>query len=281
VVEFPDARVSLVSDQSPLKRPFLQIKTTQGDPRFAQGITVTAKHEATLFARKLVRGVPRVRLSPLSTEERQAYLASTASVDHATKSFQQWLDENSLRRKPQESDLFFAFRAFKCVRETVRPTGGEGSDVRASTICRLKGSGCGQIAILFCAILRANGIPARSLWGRWAQTATEPSQFFMWHVKAEFYTEGIGWVPVDPGAGGAKTFAPLVFFGVDGGDFITFHVDPDLVLDSGLFGSKSLVGVQGVLPWWMGGGRLDNWKISDEWVVENLPLRAPAEGAGR
>ena len=38
---------------------------------------------------------------------------------------------------------------------------------------------------------------------------------------AEFFADGVGWVPVDPSLG---------HFGGDAGNFLTFHVDPDVTL---------------------------------------------------
>ena len=52
---------------------------------------------------------------------------------------------------------------------------------------------CGDFSALFIALSRASGIPARAVVGYWALTGTDQA-----HVWAEFYLEGIGWVPVDP-----------------------------------------------------------------------------------
>jgi transglutaminase-like putative cysteine protease len=52
---------------------------------------------------------------------------------------------------------------------------------------------CGDYSALFTALCRAAGIPARTVVGRWATSS--PSD---WHVWAEFYLQGYGWLPVDP-----------------------------------------------------------------------------------
>ena len=52
---------------------------------------------------------------------------------------------------------------------------------------------CGDYSALFVALCRANGIPARPVIGRWAT-----SEAGDWHVWAEFYLPGYGWIPVDP-----------------------------------------------------------------------------------
>lgn len=51
---------------------------------------------------------------------------------------------------------------------------------------------CGDYSALFVALCRAAGIPARPVIGRWATSKAED-----WHVWAEFYLPGYGWIPVD------------------------------------------------------------------------------------
>lgn len=52
---------------------------------------------------------------------------------------------------------------------------------------------CGDYSCLFVALCRASGIPARPVVGRWATSKKND-----WHVWAEFYLPGYGWIPVDP-----------------------------------------------------------------------------------
>ncbi len=52
---------------------------------------------------------------------------------------------------------------------------------------------CGDYSALFTALCRAAGIPARTVVGRWATSSSDD-----WHVWAEFYLPGYGWLPVDP-----------------------------------------------------------------------------------
>jgi len=51
---------------------------------------------------------------------------------------------------------------------------------------------CGDYSALFTALCRAAGIPARPIIGRWATSIASD-----WHVWAEFYLPGYGWLPVD------------------------------------------------------------------------------------
>jgi transglutaminase-like putative cysteine protease len=56
---------------------------------------------------------------------------------------------------------------------------------------------CGDYSALFVTLCRSSSIPARPVVGRWATSAKDD-----WHVWAEFYLPGYGWVPVDPAAEG-------------------------------------------------------------------------------
>lgn len=67
---------------------------------------------------------------------------------------------------------------------------------------------CGDYASLFIALARAKGIPARSVVGYWAITGIEQT-----HVWAEFYIEGVGWIPVDPTIGQQSMSKREYYFG--------------------------------------------------------------------
>lgn len=53
---------------------------------------------------------------------------------------------------------------------------------------------CGEYTLLYNAILRAFGIPARTITGGWSLSEDQ------WHVWSEVYFPGYGWVPVDTSA---------------------------------------------------------------------------------
>lgn len=61
-------------------------------------------------------------------------------------------------------------------------------------------------AAVYCALLRAAGIPSRMVGGYLAGDANQPTQRHFWD---EFYVDGFGWVPVDPLLGDEKQFLPL------------------------------------------------------------------------
>jgi len=61
-------------------------------------------------------------------------------------------------------------------------------------------------AAVYCALLRASGVPARMVGGYLAGDANQPTQRHFWD---EFYLDGFGWVPVDPLLGDEKQFLPV------------------------------------------------------------------------
>jgi transglutaminase-like putative cysteine protease len=127
--------------------------------------------------------------------------------------------------------------------------------------------------------MRANGIPARSLYGRWAESTNpaekvggEPNQ--QWHVKSEFHAAAVGWVPVDLSSGLLdKSPDGLACFGKDAGDFLVFHIDSDLVVNTGTLGVKTVEYMQQPAYWVSGSGSLTPTKFTELWTVKELRNR--------
>lgn len=61
-----------------------------------------------------------------------------------------------------------------------------------------KPASCSELAYTFAALCRAAGIPARTVRAFVNRESSEPWIDWQTHRWAEFYAEGIGWVPVDP-----------------------------------------------------------------------------------
>lgn len=81
--------------------------------------------------------------------------------------------------------------------------GGFGDRDAVSTLQSERGD-CGQFSVLFCALCRSIGIPARTVANVWTDGGA--------HISAEIYLEKLGWVPMDtslgqmlmPGGGGME-----------------------------------------------------------------------------
>ncbi len=99
--------------------------------------------------------------------------------------------------------------------------------------------------------------------------------YYQQHAKAEFFAEGVGWVPVDLSSAVLHDSTPdgLRYFGNDSGDSLAMHFDHDLVLDTIHFGHQSTPWLQGAAYWVSGGGTLDGLQTREDWKVKELPLK--------
>jgi transglutaminase-like putative cysteine protease len=272
----------VVNELSSHHRPILMARVPARTGDLAHGISVQITYEATLRSRRLRRlpeGEEAPTIPKLSDRERSAALADRGDIDFKAKAFKDWLESKGLHRVAGESEIDFALRVFREIQSSAtyeyRPT----MDRRASVVCKDGRSDCGGLSALFVAALRANGVPARILIGRWA-TSARPGQsigglaYYQAHAKAEFYASGVGWVPVDVSQAvrGGSRRASLRHFGNDDGDFIALQIDPNLEVDTIFFGRKLLHNLQGPAYWVKGQGSAARFKTAEDWRVEELRL---------
>ena len=242
-------------------------------------ISAKAEYRATLMSRRLAlrdAGEQGTEPNPPRPEERRAALVQSKTYDFDSPGFRKWLDSQSLRRDPQEGQVDYARRVFQAIKQGFSYEFTDRMDRRASHICAAGKSDCGGLSIVFASALRAQGIPARILVGRWAMSAQGGrGEYYQAHVKAEFYADGVGWVPADLASGRLhdRSREGLRYFGRDEGDFLTLHLDPDLVVDSVLFGPQPVFCVNGgLLVWVQGDGSASRPKIRQGWHVREVPL---------
>ncbi len=267
-------------EKSPLQRSIWTAVIPAKSAEQRQSIAVQVRYEATLRSRKLVpladdELTPMV--PPLADAEKKRYLASLGDIEPTQKDFVAWMKAQGYMRQPHESDLDFARRVFLGLRGQLSYDYQPEMDRKASAVCVAGKSDCGGLSVLFVTLMRANQVPARVLYGRWAVSARPDEKlngvaYYQWHVKAEFFAEGIGWVPVDLASGilHDKSKEGLQFFGNDRGDFLTFHVDPALSIDTKFFGVQTVGWLQ--LPaWWARGiGSVHPLQVREDWKVEVL-----------
>ena len=262
-----------VTEFSPLGRQLLVARVPAKTAALEKGFEVKLKYQATLHARKLVpasAGAPAV--APLTDKEEKQYLAPTTTLDFKASSFQKWLDDQKLKRA-SEDEIAFAKRAYRAVTRNYAYLFDSAQDRRVSVLCAAKKTDCAGMAALFVAALRANNIPARVVSGRWATSSkTGDGVLAQGHMKAEFFAPGVGWVPCDLSVGAQhdKSEEGLLHFGLDLGDFLTVHIDPDLTVDSYWFGRKNIEWLQGVHFWVAGTGTADKGVVQETWVVKKL-----------
>jgi hypothetical protein len=270
-----------IKEEGPLHRPLLSARYRAETKELKQGMKAQIKYEALLKSRRLVltpaaAGVPGVRA--LTKEERQAALGTSAHYDFQAKRFQDWLDGQSLRRHKDEDAVAFARRVFQDLAENYTYLYRSEMDREASKVCKAEGSDCGGLSILFVSTLRANGIPARILVGRWAKSADKGEKlggvpYLQTHVKAEFYAERVGWVPVDVSLAVKQKTGKLWYFGRDEGDFLVFHIDPELAFTTTHFGKKTEPFLQGVAYWVTGSGSLTKTTTHEDWQVRKRSIQ--------
>lgn len=268
-------------ERSPRERTLFRARVPATDESLRHAFHGRIEYAATLYSRQLAKrtaGEGDRKVRPPSDAERELSLRSTPTLDFESAAFTRWLKENRLHRRRRESELDFGRRVFLQVTRSLRYEYTEKMDRLASHLCEADSADCGGMCVLFVAALRANGIPARLLAGRWAKSSVPDAQlngvaYNQQHVKAEFYVDDLGWVPVDLSSAVLhdKTPEGLQYFGHDRGDFLVVHVDPDFVVDTIHFGEKQTTFMQGFNYWVTGRGKLDEKSLKMKWTVEVVP----------
>ena len=127
---------------------------------------------------------------------------------------------------------------------------------------------CGDYSALFIALSRAKGIPARPVVGYWAYCGIEQT-----HVWAEFYLEGLGWIPVDPTIGQSEPDKRDYYFGSMDNHRVILHKGFNISLDP--VGPDDFVAALMQEPlWWFWGSSGDGNSVRIErtsWQVTPLP----------
>lgn len=228
--------------------------------------------EATLQEVKLVKGRPKGPAPKLAGAERERALAANARYTLEDPRFRSWLDRHGLERGKRERDLAFAWRVLTAIHADFQYAyPPRFPERRPGEVCEEKASDCGGLSLLFSAALRANGVPARIVVGRWAIADKDADP--QYHVRAEFFAEGVGWVPVD--GSGAVTWngAPGSAFGRHDANFVVMHVDSDVEVDSLIFGRHGFGWIQTPLYWVRGSGTFDGAKHDAVWKVRRVSPR--------
>lgn len=265
-------RAVTTNEHSAYHRPIFMGRIPAFRPADHTNITVSVLYEVTLYTRRLKPGPAAASIPGLFSTEKMLALRESKWLDFNNPEFASWLQAKGLTRQPQESLITFGKRAREFVHDHMTyafpsPT----TDGKPLTrICQALTGSCGHYAMLFVGIMRANGIPARELVGNWVDTTrSSPNP----HVKAEFYVQGIGWVPVDATQG---------VFGQEDGNFLTYHLNMEpLVVPNWSGGSWSACCFQGIyLP--CEGGSWDKPKWNHWFLETPVQLSASEQlSAGR
>jgi hypothetical protein len=266
-----------IEDLSPLRHPLLRARVKVVSKELETKITLQATYEADLAARQLVP-VPAGRtapvVAPLSAAERKLFLMPTTLLNFESEDFQSWLKEQGLQRSKQERDLDYGKRVYLHVTQKFTYEYAVKLDRTATAVCQAGKSDCGGISVVFVSALRAGGIPARLRIGRWAMSATkgqklDDAAYAQQHAYPEYFCEGIGWVPVDPTMA-VISKDRMAWFGHDRGNFVTLHLDHDVIVDSVVAGKQTLPWLQNGTYWVGFDGTFDQAIHTENWQLREI-----------
>ena len=266
-----------ITELSELKRPLLLARVDANTDKLKHAAKMAVNYEATLWSRRLIPLQPGEKAPPVkdpTATEREAALRAAGDLSFKSEELKNWQMKHNLTRGEDESEIDFARRVFIAIRKEFTYDYQPEMDRAPAAVCQAGKSDCGGLSHLFVATLRSQGIPARTLAGRWAISA-DPNEklnghaYFQYHVKAEFFAAGVGWVPVDIASGilHDRSREGLYYFGYDAGDFLTQHIDGNLEVDSIHFGKQQLPVLQRPAFWVTGTGTLDDLKVTEGWTV--------------
>ncbi len=255
-----------VPDAGLLKEP-VQLIRISGKPR---GIQVQETCEMTLYTNRLVpllagQAAPKEELA-----RDVAAVCTHVSDDMKTRGFKDFLNRANLRRQESESDVDLAGRTFLYIARHFKYVFP--NPAKVDVIDAGKGD-CGGLCWLFARVMRANGVPARLLLGRWAESgkpAADGSLDGQIHVKAEFFARGIGWVGVDCAGSVTKKGSPLNYFANDPGDFVVLDYAMDRVVKLWPGEAPKRIGGSQGMHWRYRGNAGKDFQVRVEWTVTTV-----------
>jgi len=164
-----------------------------------------------------------VPIEILSDEERKFWIRDdNIKYTFNSPEFKEWMQKGKLFIEEGENGIEFGCRVLAYINKNITYSAldefrGCGEKGVASGVV-LGQTDCGGKALLFCSVMRANKIPARLLHGQFAEVGntsgshlaniTKEELAMGYHVMAEFYVNGLGWVPIE-------TTGPVRMVGVD------------------------------------------------------------------
>jgi transglutaminase-like putative cysteine protease len=238
---------TLVHEGSRERRLMLVIDYPHNDPLLKSGFKVKTTLTATLYDQRLVSGDPVTPAATLNSDERQSYLVPTTTFDFGRDSVKDWITQHNLWKMKDEAPQDFVRRVYRELRKTLPFSGADGGPWICSQILKAGFGECARHAIVGTSILRANGIPARSISTLWAVDDTSQGA----HCWGEFFWEGVGWVPYDTSLD--QWNQSDAYFGYRKGLFIGESVDMDWVIYAGSMGWKTAFAIDAWPCYWAEG----------------------------
>ena len=222
-LEYPSLASTRTRDTVNPTQEYLCLTIPISPNTFSTNCTVRMAYVADLYSVQLASGAATPILEAVDISD--TYRSQTTLADYNDPRFQSWLDESGLRKRPNETDFGFGARAFSYI--GYHKSKGKFvpfDKMKASLLCDSAGGDCGALSVLFCSVLRANGVAATTYPGRWA--LNEEGDYGQYHVNAAIAQPGVGWVPVDMlfGVGTRQDDHkdPMSWFGKSEGRLIAF-----------------------------------------------------------
>jgi hypothetical protein len=258
--------LSLVTEGSAERRRMFVIDYPHKDPMLWNGFTLRTSFAATIYSQRLKKGNPAAPVAPLSAAQKSIYLAATPTFDFHTPSVRAWMDEHGMWKGKTEKPLAFVHRVYKTLRLGLPYNMAEGGPWICSQILKVGFGECCRHGVVGTSILRANGIPARTVCSLWA--VDEKSQGA--HCWGEFFLDGVGWVPYDTTLDHEHPESEA-YFAVKDGHFLAGMVDFDWVINAGPFGKQSVFAIDAFPAHWsVGIGDLGHPKMETNTHVSIL-----------
>ncbi len=239
------------------------------DSSHSQHLTVEVDSTVTLYSRTLRPGPPKEQVKITESERRR--WTQLADLSEANR-LRNWMTTNNLVRKANERDLQFGQRVLNTMQRLLRykwvPSASKGIGP-----CLQRGWGaCGDLNETLVAALKLEKIPARLRQGRNILGKTRKfglSDDGTLHVAAEFWAEGVGWVPIEGSAFSGESLAEggalTPFLGVALGDHLNKHYDSAWLDDT----KRSFQEMDWISGTWL--GTWDGWKTKSYFGFESQP----------
>jgi hypothetical protein len=153
-----------------------------------QRVRAASKGRATV---ELLREAQQPSPTPLSQQERERFLRATPSVQSDDPEIRKLAREiTGTEKDPAKITMLL----LDWINKNLRQQYGANA-ATATAVLRQKAGDCTEHSVLFTALARAAGLPARQLGGIVYVEAPAPT--FGWHAWAEIH-DGKGWISVDP-----------------------------------------------------------------------------------
>jgi hypothetical protein len=251
------------------RRRMLVIDHPHNDPKLRHGFTIRTTLTATIYDQQLGKGKPPTLVAPLTPAERASYLAATGTFDFNKPIVKQWMNAHHMWKHPGEHPVDFVHRVYKELRLHLPYSTADGGPWICSQIVKVGFGECCRHGIVGTSILRANGIPARTVCGLWAIDAKSQGA----HCWGEFFLHGVGWVPYDTTIDDSNHTTDA-YFGNKPGEVLAGMVDFDWVINAGPFGRQTTFAIDAFPAYWSEGrGSMDNPKVDTHtrvWMLGKL-----------